>query len=158
MPKLQPFSWSAAGSRGVEGSCPAMMHACHRVVISDNTSLTPPRLEDGCHFRLSLSRVRARAHLRRTSLFRFRSRFCPKMAFVCLDCRTCHCHVRPPSLAGQWVWVGGGWNSGIRGSIGMGLQQQRRRTLGCRRTPPWRMAKRKGLASERPKITKMRGK
>ena len=41
----------AAGS----GSCPAMMHACHRVVISDNTSPTPPRLEDGCHFRPSLS-------------------------------------------------------------------------------------------------------
>ena len=33
-----------------------------------------------------------------------------------------------PSLAGQWVWAGG-WNSGIRGSIGMGLQPQRERGI-----------------------------
>ena len=43
------------GRRVLSPACPAMMHACHRVVISDNTSFTPPRLEDGCHFRPSLS-------------------------------------------------------------------------------------------------------
>ena len=114
------------------------MRAIELLSLTTQASLPLARLEDGCHFRLSLSRARATANLRRTSLFR--SRFCPKMAFVCLDCRTCHCHVRCMyALSGWTVGVGGRVefrHSGIDrdGSPAAARAGDRRRTLGCRRT------------------------